>query len=46
VPTCCAGSGANSEAASAYRSAIEGCGNAREREFLEARLRELEARKG
>jgi len=38
--------GRESEAASAYRSAIEGCGNAREREFLEARLRELEARKG
>ena len=37
--------GREPEAASAYRSAIDGCGNAREREFLEARLRELEARK-
>ena len=37
--------GRDSEAASAYLLAIEGCGNAREREFLESRLRELEVRR-
>jgi len=37
--------GRDPEAASAYLSAIEGCGNAREREFLEVRLRELEVRR-
>ena len=30
--------GRESEAAAAYRSAIEGCGNAREREFLQRQL--------
>jgi len=37
--------GRDSEAASAYLLAIEGCGNAREREFLESRLLELEVRR-
>jgi RNA polymerase sigma-70 factor (ECF subfamily) len=37
--------GRDSEAASAYLLAIEGCGNARERKFLESRLRELEVRR-
>ena len=41
APTCCAGSGRAAEAAPAYDAAIARCGNAREREFLALRRREL-----
>ena len=33
--TCCAGWGANAEAAAAYQAAIEHCDNAREKKFLQ-----------